>query len=181
MGSEPRVCSDPAECCKELSRVWEALSVTVYVPGRGSASEQVVRLKAEVESLTAQVQHLEQERDKAMSVLAPNVPESGLEDACRQVKQVAISALDTAERLEALVQRQQEYMQHKPGCPLSTDRKWASVAHTEEHLDDDGPMSACRSPICRAWALAPKNGKPDCTCGYDAACGDSGLAGGLIL
>ena len=39
--------------------------------------------------------------DEAMAVLQPNMPESGLVDACRQVKQVAISEADNAERLEA--------------------------------------------------------------------------------
>lgn len=37
---------------------------------------------------------------KALEVLAPNVPESGLVDACRQVKQVAISEADNSARLE---------------------------------------------------------------------------------
>ena len=44
---------------------------------------------------------LQQERDEAMQVLAPNMPESGLVDACRQVKQVAISEADNAEHAEA--------------------------------------------------------------------------------
>lgn len=39
----------------------------------------------------AQVATLTQERGEAMKVLAPNMPESGLIDACRQVKQVAVS------------------------------------------------------------------------------------------
>jgi len=35
---------------------------------------------------------------EAITVLAPNMPESGLVDACRQVKQVAISEADTRRR-----------------------------------------------------------------------------------
>ena len=49
----------------------------------------------------------EQARDEAlkeiadaMVVLAPNMPESGLVDACRQVKQVAISEADNSEKAE---------------------------------------------------------------------------------
>jgi hypothetical protein len=40
------------------------------------------------------------ERERAMKVLQPNVPESGLEDACRQVKQAAISWRDNYETME---------------------------------------------------------------------------------
>lgn len=44
---------------------------------------------------------LEQERDAAMAVLAPSMPSSGLVDAAKQVKQVAITEKDNAETLEA--------------------------------------------------------------------------------
>lgn len=39
----------------------------------------------------------------AMAVLKPNMPQSGLVDACRQVKQAAISAADNCEKAEAQV------------------------------------------------------------------------------
>jgi hypothetical protein len=44
---------------------------------------------------------LKDERAEAMKVLAPNVPESGLVDACRQVKQVAISEAGNSTDLES--------------------------------------------------------------------------------
>lgn len=44
-----------------------------------------------IRQLEAQIATLTQERGEAMKVLAPNMPESGLIDACRQVKQVAVS------------------------------------------------------------------------------------------
>lgn len=47
MADERHVCANPEECCRELSRVWEALEVITFVPGRGSCSEQVARLLAE--------------------------------------------------------------------------------------------------------------------------------------
>lgn len=53
MSEQPRVCSNPEDCCRELSRVWKALGVTTYVPGQGSASEQVDRLRAAL-ALSAQ-------------------------------------------------------------------------------------------------------------------------------
>ena len=47
------VCANPEECCRELSRVWEALGVTYYIPGRGSCSEQVAALRVERDALVA--------------------------------------------------------------------------------------------------------------------------------
>lgn len=57
--SEPRVCTYPEECCKELSRVWNALKVTTYRPGMGSASDQVARLKAERDAALQRIEALE--------------------------------------------------------------------------------------------------------------------------
>lgn len=42
-------------------------------------------------AVEAELSRVQQERDEALAVLAPNMPGSGLVDACRQVKQVAIS------------------------------------------------------------------------------------------
>jgi hypothetical protein len=53
------VCSHPEECCKELSRVWEALGVTHFVPGRGSCSEQVFAIRLELERLKSVVSEIE--------------------------------------------------------------------------------------------------------------------------
>jgi hypothetical protein len=58
-------------------------------------------LRAEVDTLRAALEACQQERDEAMDVLNPNVRESGLVDACRQVKQVAISEADNAQSAEA--------------------------------------------------------------------------------
>ena len=47
--------SNPAECCKELSRVWKALGVTRHAPGHGSCAEHVASLRArlrEIETTT---------------------------------------------------------------------------------------------------------------------------------
>lgn len=43
------------------------------------------------------------EQADAMAVLKPNMPESGLVDACKQVKQVAISAMDNCRESERLI------------------------------------------------------------------------------
>lgn len=42
-----------------------------------------------------------QEKSEVMHVLAPNMPESGLIDACRQVKQATISEADNSKKTEA--------------------------------------------------------------------------------
>lgn len=56
----------------------------------------------------AEVIRLNAERDEALEVLAPNMPENGLVDACRQVKQVAISEADNAYRLERVAHERGE-------------------------------------------------------------------------
>lgn len=64
--------------------------------------DEVTRLRAVEATLTARVDELTRERDEAVRVLAPSMPSSGLVDACRQVKQVAVSEAhnsDTAMKL----------------------------------------------------------------------------------
>lgn len=53
--------------------------------------------------LVAAYDAAKRERDEAMRVLAPNVPESGLVDACRQIKQAAISEADNSSVCEAKI------------------------------------------------------------------------------
>lgn len=61
----------------------------------------------EIATLRADLSRVQGEIARAMQVLAPNVPESGLEDACRQVKQVAISEADNSATLERALARVQ--------------------------------------------------------------------------
>lgn len=61
------------------------------------------------------------------------------------------------------------YGRHLPSCALSTDFRWASIEHNENHLDDDGSMSGCSDAICQAWAVAGTHGTPVCTCEFKAA------------
>lgn len=56
--------------------------------------EEIVRLRADIEGRDSDIAI-------AMRVLKPNMPESGLVDACKQVKQVAISEAGNAESLRA--------------------------------------------------------------------------------
>lgn len=60
-----RICSNPKDCCRELSRVWDALGVTHYVIGQGSCSEQVARLKARAEAAEAALATVTEQRDEA--------------------------------------------------------------------------------------------------------------------
>lgn len=56
---------------------------------------------AERDALCATVKQLRAERDATMKVLEPSMPESGLEDAARQLKQAYISERDNAEVADA--------------------------------------------------------------------------------
>ena len=68
---------DEVTCsCGDLSARWKCRAIL----------EKIARNQAE-----AKLAEVELERGEAMAVLRPNVPESGLVDACRQVKQAAIS------------------------------------------------------------------------------------------
>lgn len=53
-----------------------------------------------VHALCATVRALRAEREAAMKVLEPSMRESGLEDACRQLKQAYISEADNSDTFE---------------------------------------------------------------------------------
>ncbi len=82
----------------------DALALT-----RAQQERQIAQLNAALKCYADEQQKDRAEIARAMAVLQPNAPESGLEDACRQVKQVAISAMGNCETLQAaLAQAQQE-------------------------------------------------------------------------
>lgn len=58
-----------------------------------------------IPALIRDLRALRAERDAAMTVLAPSMPESGLEDACRQLKQACMSEADNCEALEQINMR----------------------------------------------------------------------------
>jgi hypothetical protein len=82
-----------ADDCLERARIWEdeARHHDAVADALDSLSRQLAEAQATI--------------DEAMRVLAPNMPESGLVDACRQVKQVAISEADNAEKAQATIAR----------------------------------------------------------------------------
>lgn len=82
------VCSDPLHCDCMCPHCWEKKARIV---------------RASVADLTTSRDALQGELDKALKVLAPSMPESGIEDAARQVKQAAISAAGNCDDLEAQV------------------------------------------------------------------------------
>lgn len=57
-------------------------------------------LACECDRLEKKLAQLEAETAEAMLVLDPSMPESGLVDACRQVKQAAVSHAENCETLE---------------------------------------------------------------------------------
>lgn len=71
----------------------------------------------------ARREQAERERNEAMSVLAPNMPESGLVDACKQVKQAAISEADNATVAEARLTALQAALEGLPGVT----REWINA------------------------------------------------------
>jgi hypothetical protein len=86
---------------------------------------------------------------EAMTVLAPNMPSSGLVDACKQVKQAAISEANNSTKLEADLHHAHE----------ARERLRAYVQHTS--LCQAGPMNVIWPEPYRRNAV--------CTCGLDAA------------
>lgn len=103
--SQPHVCSNPAECCKELSRVWAALNVVAYTPGQGSCSEQVAALRGELARLT-------EERDQYAR--GCNEWNEKFEAWRAEVKADAESALSAQ---QAQIEQLMLYVQHTPECP----------------------------------------------------------------
>jgi hypothetical protein len=89
------------------------------------------KAEAALTQLQAERDALQQERDEAMRVLSPNMPESGLVDACKQVKQAQITAASNFSDLEAVSGFCEA---HTPTIPM--------------------PHEEC--PCCRAVALADK-------------------------
>lgn len=62
-------------------------------------------ISPEIDALCATVKQLRAEREAAMKVLEPSMPESGLEDACRQLKQAYISEADNCTTLESQLEQ----------------------------------------------------------------------------
>ncbi len=85
---------------EELAIIKTAAESTALIMGAKNAPSAAYTLRA-----VAQLQRLQREVATAMGVLKPNMPESGLVDACRQVKQAAISEADNSAMAEAELQR----------------------------------------------------------------------------
>lgn len=66
----------------------------------------------------ARAERLAHEQQEAMAVLAPNMPESGLVDACRQIKQVAISEADNSTQFMARAERAEQQLVKWEGAGL---------------------------------------------------------------
>lgn len=58
--------------------------------------------------------------DEAMAILQPNMPESGLVDACKQLRQAYISERDNAEKAEAELHRIDELIARRPALDEPT-------------------------------------------------------------
>ena len=78
--SDHKVCADPKQCCRELSRIWDALGITT--PQNQPASEMVAALKAELadlagrhELLTLEGAALTRDRDALKAGLAKMIAE----------------------------------------------------------------------------------------------------------
>lgn len=73
-----------------IAQIRGALAHAEFV---GSTRELVTTQAAQswIRALAVYVRHLLEVHDKTMAVLAPSMPENGLEDAARQVRQVAVS------------------------------------------------------------------------------------------
>lgn len=86
--------TDVDQLCAALR--WQGEEITRLQELCKTAASIDMELRRQVESLTA-------ERGHAMAILTPNMPESGLEDACCQLKQAYISEADNAEKCDAML------------------------------------------------------------------------------
>ena len=112
------------------AQMWSVIPDTI--PGSGI----LVYLASEVDALMQENERLAVAINTAMTILAPNMPESGLPDACRQVKQVAISEADNNERLEAaLAASRQEVAELKTEFQQSFT---LCAEHTPDRWEGDG-------------------------------------------
>src|SRR6476620_1423834 len=64
--------------------------------------------RTDVLALIAAIRSYQARESEAMAVLAPSMPENGLVDACRQVKQVAISEANNSNTIERRYQALEE-------------------------------------------------------------------------
>lgn len=110
---------------EELAR-WRADQANLIIAAKAS-------VYPEVEALAAKLQEAEQEIAAAMVILAPNIQSSGLVDACKQVKQVAISEADNSEKFEAKLQ---EIRAERAKLELERDEKAAIIQAAGHELDE---------------------------------------------
>ncbi len=162
----------PFARCKAHISLWDAYQTeqTMHAAWRKRAEEAETRGA----DLTAEVERLQQEKAEAMCVLGPSIPESGLVDACRQVKQVAISEADNAEKalakLEAVEQAlaeermvreaaEQAEMRYLKDCMLAEQARDALKAYVQHK----------KSCAIYVWSLQRQQfeatSAKDCTCG----------------
>jgi hypothetical protein len=101
----------------------------------------------ELEDLRAKLAAAEGEIARAMAVLAPNMPESGLEDACRQIKQMKWQPIETGPRdgTPVLVWLERVFM----GSQVQT-------AHFRPNVSVIGSVFAFDAPKPTHWMPLPE-------------------------
>lgn len=98
--------------------------------------EEVDQLRAALAAAHEREAALRKEIAKATAVLKPNMPESGLVDACKQVKQVAISEADNSETAEtALAEAQRENKELKGDLDLRTQERDGAMRAARRQFD----------------------------------------------
>jgi len=75
--------------------------LTPEARAQADAKAECEKQHARADAAESALTEARQEIADAMAVLQPNMPESGLVDACKQVKQVAISEADNSNVLES--------------------------------------------------------------------------------
>ncbi|MFZ2738046.1 MAG: hypothetical protein WAY02_07390, partial [Burkholderiaceae bacterium] len=83
-----------------------------------------------IEDAERRLREMQEQTSEAIKILNPNMPESGLLDACRQVKQVAISEADNSEKLEA------EVLALRAQIKATWDECWAVSHEVQFPLND---------------------------------------------
>jgi hypothetical protein len=137
------------------------------------AQEVISKHCTTIPAANEEVERLRSEIARAMAIPQPNMPESGLEDACRQLKQAYVSERDNAETADKLLTEAQvelaEYEGIEGRCPNGHNKKFT--------YDLNGSVGCvvCEKDEARANAIGecvdaiPKNWLDSLLTGPDAA------------
>ena len=108
---------DTDAVCDALAQAQDAIARAIDRMAPDAPNHDPHMLCGAVTLMEANLAQAQQEIARTMKVLDPAMPSSGLEDAARQVKQVAISAMDNSEQADALARTLAQALDEVKRCP----------------------------------------------------------------